>query len=52
MCLDKLADGYRINQPMNTAETMKERLERLGFVDVRDDIYKVGPRIEQWKPSI
>ncbi|KKA22693.1 hypothetical protein T310_3279 [Rasamsonia emersonii CBS 393.64] len=42
-------DGWvelqEINQPMNTAETMKERLERLGFVDVRDDIYKVpvGP---------
>ncbi|KAL1966011.1 hypothetical protein VTN77DRAFT_4951 [Rasamsonia byssochlamydoides] len=35
----------RINQPMNTAETLKERLERHGFVDVRDDVYKVpvGP---------
>lgn len=39
-----VSDERRINQPMNIAETMKERLEQLGFVDVRDDVYKVGPR--------
>ncbi|KAH8688826.1 S-adenosyl-L-methionine-dependent methyltransferase [Talaromyces proteolyticus] len=34
-----------INQPMNLAQTLKDRLERAGFVDVRDDAYKipVGP---------
>ncbi|EED14088.1 conserved hypothetical protein [Talaromyces stipitatus ATCC 10500] len=35
----------RVGQPMNSVETLKARLERAGFVDVRDDAYKVpvGP---------
>ncbi|CRG83579.1 Isopenicillin N epimerase component 2 [Talaromyces islandicus] len=35
----------KINQPLNLAQTMKRRLEDAGFVDVRDDAYKVpvGP---------
>ncbi|PCH01511.1 Hypothetical protein PENO1_042530 [Penicillium occitanis (nom. inval.)] len=35
----------RVGQPMNSAETLKVRLEACGFVDVRDDAYKlpVGP---------
>jgi SAM-dependent methyltransferase len=40
-----LTDRARINRPLNTAETMKQRMERLGFVDVRDDAYKVCPTI-------
>lgn len=31
----------RIGQPLNIAESMRELLERHGFVDVRDDVYKV-----------
>jgi hypothetical protein len=35
----------QIDQPLNMAPTMKRRLEDAGFVDVRDDAYKipVGP---------
>ncbi|KUL83232.1 hypothetical protein ZTR_10469 [Talaromyces verruculosus] len=35
----------RVGQPMNSVETLKARLEACGFVDVRDDVYKlpVGP---------
>lgn len=34
-------DWNRVGQPMNSAETLKSRLEACGFVDVRDDVYKV-----------
>lgn len=37
-------DWNRVGQPMNSAETLKARLEACGFVDVRDDAYKVHYR--------
>jgi SAM-dependent methyltransferase len=39
-----VVDWIRVGQPMNSAETLKVRLEACGFVDVRDDAYKVHYR--------
>jgi hypothetical protein len=44
-----MIDRNRIDQPLNMAPTMKRRLEDAGFVDVRDDAYKVGfSRTSDW----